>query len=220
MLSILVIGWSIGFNGVRVGVEAAPYAPAMFVFGDSLADAGNNNFIPGCTVRANFTPYGISFFPRPTGRFTNGRTVFDFVEKGDDEAKNYIAKSLFCISIGGNDIDEFFTNNTLPNTNATQLITLLVNKYDRYLTGLYNVGARKILVADISAVGCTPYARNYGFIGYHGLCVEIVNQLVVEYNSALKQLVDRLNQNLDGISIILLKSYHYIMKMIKHGEVY
>ncbi|XP_057842587.2 GDSL esterase/lipase 6-like [Cryptomeria japonica] len=56
------------------------YVPAMFIFGDSLADAGTNNYIPNCTARADLSPYGVSSFLSPTGRFTNGLTVFDFVE--------------------------------------------------------------------------------------------------------------------------------------------
>lgn len=53
--------------------------PAMFIFGDSLADAGTNNFIGNTTSKANFPPYGETFFHHPTGRFTNGRTAFDFI---------------------------------------------------------------------------------------------------------------------------------------------
>lgn len=55
------------------------HVPAMFLFGDSLADAGNNNFIPNSSAKANFPPYGETFFHHPTGRFTNGRTAFDFI---------------------------------------------------------------------------------------------------------------------------------------------
>ncbi|XP_047958681.1 GDSL esterase/lipase 6 isoform X2 [Salvia hispanica] len=55
--------------------------PAIFIFGDSLLDAGNNPYIPNCTVQADFPPYGSSFFGRPTGRFTNGRTVADFISE-------------------------------------------------------------------------------------------------------------------------------------------
>lgn len=66
------------------GVTAINYhdrihVPAMFLFGDSLVDAGNNEFIPNSTAKANFPPYGETFFHRPTGRFTNGRTAFDFI---------------------------------------------------------------------------------------------------------------------------------------------
>ncbi|RHN50271.1 putative triacylglycerol lipase [Medicago truncatula] len=55
-----------------------PLAPALYVFGDSLLDNGNNNFLP-TLARANFLPYGVDFPRGPTGRFSNGRTVADFL---------------------------------------------------------------------------------------------------------------------------------------------
>lgn len=54
---------------------------SMFPFGDSLFDPGNNHFTKNCTIQADFPPYGSTFFKRPTGRFTNGRTVADFICK-------------------------------------------------------------------------------------------------------------------------------------------
>ncbi|KAK7303673.1 hypothetical protein RJT34_14586 [Clitoria ternatea] len=51
--------------------------PANFVFGDSLVDAGNNNYIASLS-KANYIPFGIDF-GRPTGRFTNGRTIVDII---------------------------------------------------------------------------------------------------------------------------------------------
>lgn len=53
--------------------------PANFVFGDSLLDAGNNNYIV-TMAKANDDPYGIDF-GKPTGRFTNGRTVMDVISE-------------------------------------------------------------------------------------------------------------------------------------------
>ncbi|KAL5551524.1 hypothetical protein UlMin_001700 [Ulmus minor] len=52
-----------------------------FVFGDSLVDAGNNDYLFTLS-KADSPPYGIDFKPsggRPTGRFTNGRTISDIV---------------------------------------------------------------------------------------------------------------------------------------------
>ena len=60
-----------------MNTEQSKQIPAMYVFGDSLVDCGNNNYLPG-TGKANFLPYGIDF-GRPTGRFTNGKTVVDFL---------------------------------------------------------------------------------------------------------------------------------------------
>ncbi|KAI3506025.1 hypothetical protein L1887_28378 [Cichorium endivia] len=50
---------------------------AIFIFGDSLVDAGNNNYIT-TLAKANYEPVGIDF-GKPTGRFTNGRTVIDIL---------------------------------------------------------------------------------------------------------------------------------------------
>ncbi|KAJ6936408.1 GDSL esterase/lipase 7-like [Populus alba x Populus x berolinensis] len=56
----------------------APLAPALFVFGDSLFDSGNNNLLPTVS-KANFKPYGVDFVRGDTGRFSNGRLVPDFI---------------------------------------------------------------------------------------------------------------------------------------------
>ncbi|CAN0924353.1 GDSL esterase/lipase At4g16230 [Linum grandiflorum] len=48
-----------------------------FVFGDSLLDHGNNNYIATLS-KANYPPNGIDF-GEPTGRYTNGRTIIDII---------------------------------------------------------------------------------------------------------------------------------------------
>ncbi|KAL6186073.1 hypothetical protein ACLB2K_042195 [Fragaria x ananassa] len=52
--------------------------PANFVFGDSLVEVGNNNYIPSLS-KADYPPNGIDF-GRPNGRYTNGRTTLGFKE--------------------------------------------------------------------------------------------------------------------------------------------
>ncbi|KAG5248804.1 hypothetical protein OIU76_004505 [Salix suchowensis] len=52
---------------------------AMFVFGDSLFDSGNNNYLKSALGRADFWPYGETFFKHPTGRFSDGRIIPDFI---------------------------------------------------------------------------------------------------------------------------------------------
>ncbi|GLT60003.1 hypothetical protein SLA2020_327940 [Shorea laevis] len=51
---------------------------AMFVFGDSLFDPGNNDYVPSSQARVNFPPYGETFFHYPTGRDCDGRILPDF----------------------------------------------------------------------------------------------------------------------------------------------
>ncbi|PVH47232.1 hypothetical protein PAHAL_4G009700 [Panicum hallii] len=57
-------------------------APALYVFGDSILDVGNNNHLPGAGVpRANTPYYGVDFpgGARPTGRWSNGYSVADLI---------------------------------------------------------------------------------------------------------------------------------------------
>ncbi|CAD5180475.1 unnamed protein product [Musa acuminata subsp. malaccensis] len=65
----------LAFMGFLCASECAR-APAMFVFGDSLIDNGNNDYIPSI-ARADYYPYGIDF-GMPTGRFCNGLVVTDY----------------------------------------------------------------------------------------------------------------------------------------------
>ncbi|CAN8298761.1 unnamed protein product [Cochlearia groenlandica] len=59
--------------------SSEPMFPAMFVFGDSLVDNGNNNRL-NSLARSNYLPYGIDFDGgQPTGRFSNGKTIVDFI---------------------------------------------------------------------------------------------------------------------------------------------
>lgn len=56
-----------------------PNTPAIFVFGDSTVDTGNNNYIP-TLAKGNYKPYGINFPGGiPTGRFSDGKLIPDMI---------------------------------------------------------------------------------------------------------------------------------------------
>lgn len=62
----------------EVGEDHPPQVPCFFIFGDSLADSGNNNLLI-TLAKVNYQPYGIDFPHGPTGRFCNGRTTVDII---------------------------------------------------------------------------------------------------------------------------------------------
>lgn len=76
VLVIMAAAVASGQNGSTYGGRRAAMVPAMFIFGDSLIDNGNNNNLP-TFARANYFPYGIDFPYGPTGRFSNGYTIVD-----------------------------------------------------------------------------------------------------------------------------------------------
>ncbi|CAK9161134.1 unnamed protein product [Ilex paraguariensis] len=60
------------------GVKGSPQVAALYVFGDSLVDDGNNNNL-NSMAKANYFPYGCDFDRGATGRFSNGKTFADFL---------------------------------------------------------------------------------------------------------------------------------------------
>ena len=79
LLCILIFFTSLAtLSMMFVFVEAQ--VPAMFVFGDSLLDPGNNNNL-ATLAKANYFPNGIDFPGGVTGRYCNGRTVADYLGK-------------------------------------------------------------------------------------------------------------------------------------------
>ena len=71
----LILGLVITLASVIPEVEAR----AFFVFGDSLVDNGNNNYL-ATTARADAPPYGVDYpTHRATGRFSNGFNIPDLI---------------------------------------------------------------------------------------------------------------------------------------------
>ncbi|CAL9044911.1 GDSL esterase/lipase At4g16230-like [Musa acuminata AAA Group] len=74
-LPLLVTAAVLALGGAEAGK-----VPAIYVFGDSTADVGNNNYLQRSNAKANFPHNGIDFpFSRPTGRFSNGYNGIDFL---------------------------------------------------------------------------------------------------------------------------------------------
>ncbi|GAB4847564.1 hypothetical protein Ancab_026625 [Ancistrocladus abbreviatus] len=73
-------------NAMAMSLAQRKGIPALLVFGDSIVDSGNNNYIP-TICKVNFLPYERDFDGgnKPTGRFSNGKVLSDFLELGIKE---------------------------------------------------------------------------------------------------------------------------------------
>jgi hypothetical protein len=77
---VLIVLCSLPVLPLQACATKKPLVPAMFVFGDSLVDVGNNNHLPSVnsSCKANYPPYGIDYPGHsPTGRFSNGYNLAD-----------------------------------------------------------------------------------------------------------------------------------------------
>ncbi|KAF9670177.1 hypothetical protein SADUNF_Sadunf13G0041400 [Salix dunnii] len=70
---LLVSNWQHWARG-----QATSQVPCYFVFGDSLFDNGNNNYLT-TPVKVNYLPYGIDFPTGASGRCSNGLNIADTI---------------------------------------------------------------------------------------------------------------------------------------------
>ncbi|XP_027338950.1 GDSL esterase/lipase At4g16230-like [Abrus precatorius] len=261
--------------------------PASFVFGDSLLDVGNNNYIVSL-AKANHDPYGVDF-GMPTGRFSNGRTVVDIINQqlgldfsppylapttsgpvvlkgvnyasgaggilnnsgeifggrinfdaqidnfantreeiisiiGVPAALNLFKKALFLVALGSNDfLDNYLTPIfSIPKrvfVSPESFVAILISRLRLQLTRLFNLGARKIVVANVGPIGCIPYMRDFN--PYDGDdCVTFPNQLVQLFNTQLKSLIAELRTNLEGSLFVYADVYHMMEDIILNYNKY
>ena len=78
------------------GFLEAQMVPALYVFGDSLVDVGNNNYLRLSVARADHPYYGIDFpSHKPNGRFCNGKNAADFICKWFQNWLHWLFKHSF-----------------------------------------------------------------------------------------------------------------------------
>uniref|UniRef100_A0A0E0DHH5 GDSL esterase/lipase n=1 Tax=Oryza meridionalis TaxID=40149 RepID=A0A0E0DHH5_9ORYZ len=81
--------------------RSSPALPhTFFIFGDSLVDVGNNDYLVTLS-KANAPPYGVDFAfsgGKPTGRFTNGRTIADVI--GNVKYESHEERGFSCEALG------------------------------------------------------------------------------------------------------------------------
>uniref|UniRef100_A0A1D1Y8J3 GDSL esterase/lipase At5g33370 n=1 Tax=Anthurium amnicola TaxID=1678845 RepID=A0A1D1Y8J3_9ARAE len=96
--SLLLLASVLGLAalGALVTTPGAEAARAFFVFGDSLVDNGNNNYL-ATSARADRPPYGIDYPNHiPTGRFSNGLNIPDILSEqlGAESTLPYLSPEL------------------------------------------------------------------------------------------------------------------------------
>ncbi|KAI7995413.1 GDSL esterase/lipase [Camellia lanceoleosa] len=234
------------FSAIPMSKSAA----ALFVFGDSTVDADNNNYIHSAP-RANFLPYGIDFSNIPTGRFTNGKTIADFIGiillttvnctlplsdcwslqtqievfnriiqedlpcmiEDPQELAEYLANSIFFISMGANNYTSNFNNHHGPEYFANSLLI----QFRWYLQTLYNIGARNLVVNNIGPLGCLPSAINKTG---NGQCDEQMNENIMPYNSQLPQILKNIQDEYPNATLTLANSYDFLQDILADTEKY
>jgi len=84
---------------------------------------------------------------------------------------------------------------------------------------LYKANARKFVLVGLDPLGCAPHflsERNSN----EGKCIKEINNMVIEYNFALRYMVNQLNYKLSGANIIFCNIYDATMDIIHNPGSY
>ncbi|GMH06568.1 hypothetical protein Nepgr_008408 [Nepenthes gracilis] len=178
--------------------------PAVIVFGDSIVDAGNNNYLP--TVgKCNFPPYGRDFEGgKPTGRYSNGKVASDLIveELGIKELlPPYLDPTL--------QLNDLLTGVNFASGGSGY------DPISAQLAELYGQGARRIGVTNVPPLGCLPSQRTLAG-GPQRSCVEEYNQAATLFNSKLYSEIQSLNRMLPGLKIAYLDIYNPLLDLINN----
>ncbi|XLQ98396.1 hypothetical protein S83_064595 [Arachis hypogaea] len=141
----------------------------------------------------------------------------------------------FFVGMGSND---YLNNHLMPNYptrnqyNAEEYAHLLAQTYNTQLTvrnkfvilfifyllvlrRLYNLGARKIVIAGQGLMGCIPSILAQSA---SGRCSEEVNLLVQPFNSNVKTVLSNLNNNLPAARFVFVDVANIFQNILLHAR--
>ncbi|GAB2276875.1 hypothetical protein Dimus_011586 [Dionaea muscipula] len=160
----------------------------LFVFGDSYADTGN--WRQGSTPWN--LPYGITFHGKPTGRFSNGLIITDFIASGYNlpsplpyEQRHYSGRSSpqFGMNFAYGGTGVFNTNFSLPN------MTTQIDLFDQLIGPVYTKNDLVSSLTFVSVAGndYVTYVTRAGGIGsqhqqvrWQDYVKTVINQLALD----------------------------------------
>ncbi|KAK7276073.1 hypothetical protein RIF29_17205 [Crotalaria pallida] len=202
----------------------------ILVFGDSKVDSGNNNYL-STIVKANHLPYGRDFPGYvPTGRFSNGRLVPDFLASYlnitntvppylDPYLSNEQLPAGVSFASGGSVsksiINQRAVGAVVPGAAlAKQVGIICVNLKD-----LYDLGCRNFGISGLPPIGCIPMQITLKFeMGRK--CVENENLDAELYNRKLAERLHQIQRMLPGSRVVYANLYEPLIDIINQPEKY
>ncbi|XP_077231745.1 GDSL-like Lipase/Acylhydrolase superfamily protein [Tasmannia lanceolata] len=138
----------------------------------------------------------------------------------------YLSKCIYYVVMGSND---YLNNYFMPNYYTTSVqysprtyAALLLQDYERQLTQLYRLGARKVVVTAVGRIGCIPYELARLDNDSNGSqCNTTINKAILPFNRGLQQMVDRFNNgDLPRARFVYVNSYDSSRDLVVHAASY
>ncbi|WMV25846.1 hypothetical protein MTR67_019231 [Solanum verrucosum] len=202
-LSYCILLLVLAFCDLLLEVESR----ALFVFGDSLVDNGNNNYLL-TSARADSPPYGIDYpTHRATGRFSNGLNIPDIISEqlGMEPTLPYLAPQLTGdrLLVGANFASAgvgILNDTGIQFFNIIRIAKQLeyFEQYQRRVSGLIGAEQTEQLVNSaliLITLGGNDFVNNYYLVPFSARSRQFslpdyVVYLISEYRKILQKLYD------------------------------
>ncbi|KAK3003456.1 hypothetical protein RJ639_018625 [Escallonia herrerae] len=204
----MVLGLLAAVQGVVTPPQAAVTPRAFFVFGDSLVDNGNNNYL-ATSARADSPPYGIDYpTHRPTGRFSNGRNIPDIISESiaSEPTLPYLSPELSGqkLLVGANFASAgvgILNDTGLQFVNIIQIHSQLdyFQQYQQRVSALVGADQAKRLIEQalvLITLGGNDFVNNYYLVPFSARSrqyslPDYINYLIAEYQKILMRLYEQ-----------------------------
>ncbi|KAL5706273.1 hypothetical protein ACHQM5_024467 [Ranunculus cassubicifolius] len=167
------------------------------------------NFASGASGLLNETGHRFGQvipFGKQLQQFSTVRKILTGL-KGQLETDNFLSKSVFIISVGSNDIFDYFASN--GTSNKQEFITNLTSTYINHLRTLYSLGARRFGIISVPAIGCCPHIRAQN-ITVDGGCSDDLNVYSQMFYSAVEVSLQQISSEFQDMKYSLGNSYEMV----------
>ncbi|TQD85736.1 hypothetical protein C1H46_028652 [Malus baccata] len=140
---------------------------------------------------------------------------------GEERAATIVSKSIYIVCIGSDDIANTYLSTPVrrPYYDIPAYTDLMINSASSFLQELYGLGARRIGVINLPAIGCVPSQRTVGG-GINRDCSETANQAARLFNSKLSANIDAFNKRLPEARVVYLDIYYTLLSLIQNPTQY
>ncbi|PWA54270.1 SGNH hydrolase-type esterase domain-containing protein [Artemisia annua] len=138
---------------------------------------------------------------------------------GQSGAQMHLSQSIFTIFMGNNDISAYFTAGSAVSQQYTpqQYVDLMLSTFKGLLKMLYGLGARKMVVSGVGAIGCYPAQRKTNSTGE---CIVETNYWSARYNEGLKIMLQDLKSELLEMNYVYFDMYGAMINLFQNAQTY
>ncbi|XP_010933399.1 GDSL esterase/lipase At5g03810 [Elaeis guineensis] len=143
------------------------------------------------------------------------------VEKvaGRANATALFTGSIYVVSAGASDFVQNYYINPVVNRAYTpdRFADLVVQNFNTFIEGLYNLGARRIGVTSLPPLGCLPVAITL-FGGGSSDCITRLNNDAIVFNKKLNTAGQTLRKSHPRLKLVVFDIYNPLLDLIRHPE--